>query len=211
MAAFRSSSFSWNRKAVRPKYQPTRSPAMALGDSTLKAAGATVALLPGVAAILGGIDTPPGTSKWFGGVAAALGTLTVLCVWSLTSRIRLLSSRSLLRTVLAATATGIAAIVGYVACIGWCVYSEDRQVVYYPIVATGNVAAMIEQAGGRLGAIHRYGAWAVIDAISEHRVALALTSGLLVILYGTISIAFSAALLVPAVRLEATTKSNSPT
>jgi hypothetical protein len=165
---------------------------------TFQAAAALFATVPGISTIAGGIAAPPGRDKLFGGFMLAFGVLTLLGLAMFQERIRRLEPRRAARLVLFGALLSIVGLVGYTVLMNLCVVQDEDErspgrvitdTVYMPIVPTGRLAGMIHEAGGRHAAVRRYLAPAVRDEVVNQPVAMAVTDGVLLIAYQTITTA----------------------
>lgn len=183
---------------------------MKAAEAILAGAAALFALLPGLNSILGGAGATPGDEKLFGGVSVAVGVGTLLAVTMFKAKIRRVSRRKIAigtAMLLVATIGVLAAHVGMLANV-IVVYQIDGtptvapRAFLFPLRAEGKLANMIAIAGGRLAALYRYGPDAISAALLEppNPTHSALTKGLLLFTFSSISAGFSAALLILAYR-----------
>jgi hypothetical protein len=150
------------------------------------AASAAFAALPGVAVLVSGLGTPPGSgNKWlFGGVIEAFGALAIIILWLNQNKLRRIAKRRVTRFAILLTAFCFALIVCYVLLFRHTVVEHPRGTAYYPLWLSGDVSRMVERAGSREAAIERYGIGGVREAIDRMGgFPLALTSVLLLLVY----------------------------
>lgn len=170
----------------------------------LLAAASAFACIPGLAAILSGLGAPPTAGVWFGGLATSMGVVTILIVMLHSPDLARVQTKIVTRWAVVLLGVGAIMILFYTLLFDWCVVSNPKYgAVVYPLWATGDLAKLIVQAGGRWEALDRYGIAGIDAAIQKSSsVIWTLTIGSFVTVYSTLVVCFTAAFALPAARLE---------
>jgi len=157
----------------------------------LVGASGVLAVMPGLAAILRALGTPPGRTELYGGLLVAAGTLTLLSVAYSKGRIQRLRAR-----VVAAAAFALFFASVSLACVYGGLYrsvvvkhveqfhadAAPRKVdLFFPLSPGGELAEMIEFAGGRDEAIAYYDVTRIQVELSRQGLPLAMTELVLVL------------------------------
>ena len=127
-------------------------------------------LIPGVAIIQSGLGVPPdkGYNLIFDGVVEALGVILLLILWINRGNLRELSVAKVTQAIVRLSIIFVCCLVVYLLLFKFCIVTHDpRGIIYYPLWTTGEVAEMIEAAGGRWAAIETYGRYAVYGEIEK--------------------------------------------
>lgn len=149
-------------------------------------ASAAFAAIPGVAVIISGLGTPPGSGYklLFGGVIEAFGALTMIILFVNQDKLRLASKRMVTKSAILLGAFCFVLIAAYVLLFRHTVVEHERGTAYYPLWLSGEVSRMVERAGSRESAIERYGIGGVKGAIDGMgSLPIAITSILLLLIY----------------------------
>jgi len=162
---------------------------------------AAFAAVPGVTILVSGLSVPPDSKLLFGGVLEAFGALTLLMLWINMSTLQRLKLSELNKVCLASVIVSVVCLFAYIAALNFCVVRHPyRGTVYFPLWTTGVANEMVNTAGSRLASIDRYGLAAVENAVEQSAITLALTTGVLILLYQGVLMPLTIAFGVLAVR-----------
>ena len=154
------------------------------------AATGLFAVVPGVGIILKGLGTPPGYALIFGGIIEALGALSLILLYTNRKAIKKLRPARITKTAIWLCIASAVSLLVYIGLFSFCVVGDSiRHYVYYPLWTTGEVAEMINSAGGRYKALQENGFTAVYRGIREmpyYPLAISITSGMLLFFYQAI-------------------------
>lgn len=148
------------------------------------------AVVPGLGIILKGLGTPPGYAFIFGGIIEALGALSLILLYTNRKAIKKLRPARITKTAIRLCVVSAVSLLMYIALFSFCVVGDPiRHYVYYPIWTAGEVAEMIDTAGGRYKALQDNGFTAVYRGIREmpyYPLAISITSAVLLFFYQAI-------------------------
>lgn len=149
------------------------------------AASGFFAAVPGVAIFLKGIGAPPEHSLIFGGVIEAFGAITFLVLLVNKDRVKNIGRGGITKIALALCAACFLSIAIYTWLYKLCVVPyEANKWFYFPLWTSGELARLVENAGGRSGAIDVYGPATVYEALEQMPSWIfAVTTGVLLLVY----------------------------
>ncbi|MBA7496255.1 hypothetical protein ES702_06854 [subsurface metagenome] len=152
-------------------------------------------VIPGVTILLSGLLVPPGKKLLFGGVVEAFGALILVILWANKNKLVKFSSAKATKLSIVFGILFFIFLVIYLILNSFCVVQHGtRGTVYYPLWTSGDLAGMVEKAGGRYAALDMYGIDAVIEATHKSEISLVLTTIILLFVYqavfSTLTIAF---------------------
>jgi len=163
-----------------------------------------VAVIPAAAALIADIGVAPQQGLLFGLSALTLTGICVGLAYQNRHTLWMMPSARLSRILIRAGAFTAACLIAYLFVYNLCVIEHPlyESKLLFPLWPTGKLAAMIESASSRYGAVETYGLAAVFDAISETPAGYALALGTLLLLYAppiatSCGIAFALALRYP--------------
>ena len=163
-----------------------------------------VALVPAAAALIGNVGVAPQQGLLFGVCELTLAGICAALVYQNRYTLWMMPSARLIRLLVQAGAFAAGCLIAYLFLYNLLVIEHPlyQSKLLFPLWPTGKLAAMIEAASSRYGAVEMYGLAAVFDAISEAPAGYALALGTLLVLYAppiaaVCGIAFALALRYP--------------
>jgi hypothetical protein len=168
------------------------------------AASSAFACIPGLGAILTGFGAPPNAGAWFGGVATTMGVFTIILIMLNSERLSAHSMQAITKVSILLLIAGIILCAIYTLLFDWCIVNHLAYgSVVYPLWTSGDLAQMVDRAGGRWNALDRYGAYGVDAAIRRSSSSVwALTVATFIVCYSAMIVSLTAALALPAARLD---------
>jgi len=187
----------------------------------LQAAGALLAVVPGVAMFLTGAFAPPSLGQVFGAVATVSATLLVLALFLKKHRIASMREKRVRRRLLLYLGMGVTSLVLFAYFRQLCVqpyeliFQNDptrprpvselthRDTVYMPLILTGKLKQYVREAGGRSSAVDEQGPAKIDAVVRETPGLLLLTTVMLLALYVAANLSVVAAILLLGIRASA--------
>ena len=181
-------------------------------SKTLMAASAVFSALPGVAALVSALRTPPEYKTVFGSLSIIAGVATVLILWVYRPRFGKRERKRVVTIVVVSSVTMLSSLVGYlILSEKCCVVGTRKEIkvfgpIYFPIWLTADMQKLVDKAGGRSNFVDKYTAEDAVDALSAMKgieMRRGLTTLCLFILFCAIPVSATTLLGVPALHLEA--------
>jgi hypothetical protein len=139
----------------------------------IKAAAAVFAALPGVAALLAGLGSPPDMAIVFGSMSTIAGVITVLVLYVRRHRISRLSQVKLRNVAIATFCALVLVVLAYMAIFEPCCVmgTRDENIqygrVFFPLWTTGDLNQRIDAVGGRKAFVDRYLAKSAVQQLDK--------------------------------------------
>lgn len=150
---------------------------------------------PGFVVMWTGIRTPPDYNYLFGGVIQAVGCLALVLLWMNRVRIRRIDPKKVTRNAIVLGICAFLSIAVYLFLFNLCVVSHStNKTVFFPLWTTGDLAVLIEDAGGRWKVLDLHGFTGIqneIDALPFY--LMPLTVVILLFVYQAIFTTFTIA------------------